>query len=273
MSEFKVSRSVSNSVRVVLEQLSRLGMTKTEFARRLGVSQDYVYRILNGRGGFPRSRETLERIAGVCELDPFVFAEYRERTEALSTSARLVWDRMRELGMSRDELFKEMGGRISRPYFNSIMRGDQPFPTNRAYIQLFSLALQLPPSAFPEFGWGSAPRWQPEEVGELEVRCYHLFFDKMMADYGFSRRPLSFEFLEVEKVLSFFMARDEFPDHLVRVLDRMGELGMGFRELEKICGVPRERLSRLFGEREFADGAVDDVEAIRAALRMIEDPS
>src|SRR5438093_12320830 len=117
--------TVSHSVRVILEQLDELDISKTEFARRLGVSPDYVYRILKGRVPFPHVRETIERMAEIVEVDPHVFAEYREMEQALSTSTRLVWQRMKELEMNREDLFQALGGRISRPYFNSILRGDQ----------------------------------------------------------------------------------------------------------------------------------------------------
>ena len=186
-----------------LGALKKLGMTKTELAQQMGVSQDYIYRILNGRIAFPHARETIERMAGICRVDPYIFAEYREVDKNLGISARLVWQRLRETGMSRDDLFQAMGGRISRPYFNSILRGDQPFPTNRAYIQLFALAL------------------------EMEERTYQLFFDVMMAAYGYTPHALAPAVLDPAKVLAFFLPQSAFAGDLDRALTRMGELGMG----------------------------------------------
>ena len=55
---------VSPSVQIILEQLDELRVSKTEFARLLGVSPDYVYRILKGRVPFPHVRETMERLEG-----------------------------------------------------------------------------------------------------------------------------------------------------------------------------------------------------------------
>ncbi|MFN3430655.1 MAG: helix-turn-helix domain-containing protein [Candidatus Sericytochromatia bacterium] len=239
-------RHLSPSVQVILAQLKKLGMTKTELAQRLGVSQDYVYRILNGRIAFPHARETLERMAGVCRVDPLIFAEYREVDQHLGASARRVWQRLRETGMSRDDLFQAMGGRISRPYFNSILRGDQPFPTNRAYIQLFALALALPPSAFVEFGPQAGPRWTDRDLAEMEERTYQLFFDLMMAAYGYTPHALTPTALDPARVLAFFQPRAAFAGELDRALTRMGELGMGFRELEKVSGVEAAELRALF---------------------------
>ena len=270
-----VRREGSSSVRVVLAQLEGLALTKSELARRLGVSQDYVYRFLNERSPFPKSRELLERLAEVCQVDPYTFVEYRWHDEQLSPSTRLVWSRMRELSMSRDRLFDALGGRISRPYFNSILRGDQPFPTNRAFIQLFALALNLPPSAFREFGHSSAPRWSADALAEQEVRTFGLFFDKMMAEYGFTPHPVPLSMLDEGLVLAFFMERDAIMPELAEVLHRMGELGMGFHELQRVSGVPRERLTGLFSAGAVriaapAEGPflIADLTAVREALRL-----
>ena len=269
----KPSAPPSFSIKVVLDRLAVLGLSKTELARRLGVSQDYVYRILNGRIAFPRARETLERIAAAIEVDPFVFPEYRERDELLSLSTRLVWERMKERGMSRDELFQAMGGGISRPYFNSIMRGDQPFPTNRAFIQLFALALELPPTVFQEFGHKPAPRWEDDERIELERRAFALFFDAMMAAYGFAPFPLALDLLAEEKVLAFFPAKHDYSVAVHTVLSRMGQLNMGYPELERIAGLPPERLRTLF-VRAGADGDDGDgIARLRECLHLPVEPA
>ena len=261
-------RHLSPSVQVVLEQLKRLQMTKAELAQRMEVSQDYVYRILNGRIAFPYARETIERMAGIVQVDPYIFAEYRELDSALSISSRLVWQRMRELGMTREDLFQAMGGRISRPYFNSILRGDQPFPTNRAYIQMFALALQLPPTAFVEFGPQQAPRWAAKELAETEERTYQMFFDVMMATYGYARHPLTLEVLELPKVLAFFQPKEAYAGELDAILTRMGELGMGFRELEKVSGVPGPELRTLFAGAGRTKKQAAGVKQIQASLHI-----
>lgn len=261
-------RHLTPSVLVVLEQLKRLGMTKAELAQRLGVSQDYIYRILNGRIAFPRARETIARMAAIIQVDPYRFAEYRELDGALSVSARLVWQRLRELDKTREDLFQALGGRISRPYFNSILRGDQPFPTNRAYIQLFALALDLPPTAFVEFGPQQAPRWEARDLLEAEERTYQLFFDAMMAAYGYARHPMSLTVLELPKVLAFFQPKAAYAGDLDAILTRMGELGMGFRELEKVSGVPSRQLRALLSAASRNQRHQAVIRRIRAALHL-----
>lgn len=258
----------SASVQLVLEQLGGLGLTKSDLARRLGVSQDYIYRILNGRSPFPRARELLERMADVVGVDPYAFSEYRSHDEALPASTRLVWERMRERGLSRDDLFQALEGRISRPYFNSILRGDQPFPTNRAFIQLFALALGLPPTAFREFGPKTAPRWTAEQIAEQEERTLGLFFDKMMADFGFARHAVPFTLLDEAKVGGFFLAREALGDDLAEVLTRVGDLDMGFRELERVSGLAREHLLALFTGECPNHRRAEDIAVIRRALRL-----
>ncbi len=265
-----IVRQQSLSAKIILEQLRVLGMNKTAFARRLGVSQDYVYRVLNGRIAFPHARETIERMAEICQLDPFTFAEYRELDEALSTSARLVWQRLRERGMTREDLFQAMGGRISRPYFNSILRGDQPFPSNRAYIQMFALALDLPPTAFKEFGHKHTPRWTQEELVEQEERSFSLFFDKMMADYGYARYPIGLTVLNDANVLQFFPEKQQLDAGVQLILERMGELGMGFKELNKVAGIPTDDLRRLFTDAEAVAGMRPEVETIQSVLHVAQ---
>ncbi len=261
------SPALSASVQAIVEQLADQRISKTEFARLLGVSPDYVYRILKGRVPFPRVRETMERMAEILRLDAHVFAEYRELEQALSTSTRLLWHRMKELDLTRDALFTAMGGRISRPYFNSILRGDQPFPCNRAYVQLFALALDLPPAVFKEYGRAASNRWSDEEVRTLEEQFYNLLFDKMLADQGFTKAPITLAILGpvAEHV---FPTRERRSAELIEVLRRMGDLGMGVPELEKVSGVPAPSLRRLLGAEHVPGDRGAELAAVREALRL-----
>ncbi|HEY9722799.1 MAG TPA: helix-turn-helix transcriptional regulator [Oscillatoriaceae cyanobacterium] len=260
---------VSTSVQTILERLDELGISKTEFARQLGVSPDYVYRILKGRVPFPHVRETMERMAEICQLDPHVFAEYREMEQVLPASTRLVWQRMKEVNMTREDLFQAMGGRISRPYFNSILRGDQPFPSNRAYVQLFALALDLPPTVFREYGLAQAPRWNDEQVAELEEEFYNLLFDKMLSDYGYSKHPIKLTVL-ADATANLFPPKEKLEPETVAVLKRMGTLGMGLPELEKVSGVSRDQLQLLFTGKKKASSFGKELAEIRRCLRIDE---
>ena len=62
---------LSSSVQVILEQLDELKISKTEFARQLGVSPDYVYRILKGRVPFLQCIQTGVHAHKRCTSDSF----------------------------------------------------------------------------------------------------------------------------------------------------------------------------------------------------------
>lgn len=258
---------LSASVQVILEQLESQKLSKTEFARLLGVSPDYVYRILKGRVPFPYVRETIERISEICGLDPHVFSEYREMEQRLSPSTRLVWQRMKELGMSREDLFQALGERISRPYFNSILRGDQPFPHNRAYVHLFALALDLPPTVFREFGSLQTARWGDEEIAEVEERFFQLLFDKMLADRGYAKTPIALNVIDA-LVMGVFPPENAYDPALIEIFKRMGELNMGLPELEKISGLEPEVVRQMVTGKTDAKRHAAHVKAIREALRL-----
>jgi transcriptional regulator with XRE-family HTH domain len=257
--------TLSPSVQLILERLDKLKLSKTEFARMLGVSPDYVYRILKGRVPFPYVRETIERMAEICQVEPATFPEYREMEQMLSASTRLVWQKMKDRRMTREDLFQALGGRMSRPYFNSILRGDQPFPSNRAFIQLFALALDLDPSEFKEYLRPVGDRWKAEEIRDLEVRLFNLLFDKMLAERGFSAHPIAFEIFD-DQVLSLFP--NKYPAELEEVLQRMGELEMGLLELEKVSSVPGESLRLLFLAKQPMSAFANDILEIRRSLRL-----
>ena len=251
--------TLSPSVQLILK------LSKTEFARLLGVSPDYVYRILKGRVPFPYVRETIERMAEICQVEPSAFAEYREMEQMLSSSTRLVWQKMKERKMSREELFQALGGRMSRPYFNSILRGDQPFPSNRAFIQLFALALGVEPTEFKEYHRPAGDRWKQEEIRELEVRLFNLLFDKMLTDRGFAKHEIEFGVFDAQALRLF---PDKYPEELEDVLGRMGELEMGLVELEKVSSVPGETLRQLFLAKRPVSHFTAEIEEIRRSLRL-----
>jgi transcriptional regulator with XRE-family HTH domain len=257
--------TLSPSVHVILERLDRLKLSKTEFARLLGVSPDYVYRILKGRVPFPYVRETIERMAEICQLDATAFAEYREMEQMLSVSTRLVWQRMKDRKLSREDLFQALGGRMSRPYFNSILRGDQPFPSNRAFIQLFALALGLEPTEFKEYHRPAGDRWKSDEVRDLELRLFNLLFDKMLSERGFTKHDIRFVVFE-EQTLRLFP--DRYPSEMEEVLVRMGELEMGLQELEKVSSVSGDTLRQIFLAKVPVNQFGTEVQEIRRSLRL-----
>jgi transcriptional regulator with XRE-family HTH domain len=185
--------------------------------------------------------------------------------QMLSASTRLVWQRMKDRRMSREDLFQALGGRMSRPYFNSILRGDQPFPSNRAFIQLFALALDLDPSEFKEYNRPQGDRWKSEEIRDLEVRLFNMLFDKMLAERGFAGHDIGFSIFDAQ-VLRLFP--DKYPGELEEVLQRMGELEMGLQELEKVSSIPGESLRQLFLAKKPVSAFTTEIGEIRRSLRL-----
>lgn len=259
--------TVSPSVEVILARLEKLGMRKVEFARRLEVSPEYIYRILNGKVAFPGIRETLEKMAEIINVEPTRFPEYVRFAEGLSPSAQKVWDRMRTLKLVRDELFRKMEGRISRPYFYGILRGDHPFPVNRAFIQLFATALGMEPTDFPEYAMARELRWRPEEMQELELRFLNLLVDKMLSDRGYSDNPIPFALLNPD-MMNLFPKDEEFEPVMRTIFKRMGHWGFGIPELAKLSGVNERTLRLLFFGQLTPSSVPAELEKISAALQL-----
>jgi hypothetical protein len=82
---------------------------------------------------FPKVRETLEKFAEVCHLNPTDFVEYRQLLNNLPTSTRKLWGRLHQLGLSRAEFADKVD--LSRTYLYEILRGDVPFPKNPDVIE------------------------------------------------------------------------------------------------------------------------------------------
>lgn len=259
--------TVSPSVEIILKRLEELGLRKVEFARRLGVSPEYIYRILNGKVAFPGIRETLEKMAEILDLDPHLFPEYVRFQEGLSPSARLVWDRMRELRLTREDLYKKIEGRISRPYFYGILRGDHPFPTNRAFIQLFSTALGMQPADFPEYSVVREHRWRADEMRDLELKFLNLLFDKMLSDRGFSDNPIQFNLIH-PSMMNLFPRLEDYDPELIVIFKRMGHWGLGIHELAKLSGIPERTLRLLFFGQITPSSVATEMDRLRIALQL-----
>lgn len=259
--------TMSPSVDIILKRLDDLGLRKVEFARRLGVSPEYIYRILNGKVAFPGIRETLEKMAEILDIDPTLFPEYVRFQEGLSPSAKLVWDRMRELKLTREDLYRKIEGRISRPYFYGILRGDHPFPTNRAFIQLFATALGIEPGHFPEYNVAREARWRQDEMRDLEQRFLNLLFDKMLSDRGYSDNPIEFNLIN-PAMMDLFPKDKDYSPEIKELFKRMGHWGLGIPELAKLSAVPERTLRLLFFGQVAPKSVPDEMARIRAALQL-----
>lgn len=259
------------SAELVRRRLLELGLSKTDLARRVGVSPDYIFRILNGRVPFPRVRETLEQMAEALGVKPEDFTEYRTLAQAVPPSTAVVWSRMKELGMDREALYQALGGRLSRPYFNSILRGDQPFPTNRAFVNLFALALDLNPESFPEFQRGTTERRSSSpNVGDVEAKALSLCFEAAMVRQGLMAGEGPALDLLAPVVDGLLPERKRLQASCLAVLERAGELGLAFDELARMGGISGPRLRVLLKQADKAPDAEGAVEwgRLAEALRV-----
>lgn len=232
-----------SSAGLVRRRLAELSLSKTDLARMVGVSPDYIFRILNGRVPFPKVRETLEALAEALGLAPEAFAEYRLLLQAVPPSTALVWSRMKALGLDREGLFQALGGRLSRPYFNSILRGDQPFPSNRAFINLFALALELEPEAFPEFQVRPQERrGQRLSPGEVEAKALALCFQAALIHGGYGEGPGPELKILAPLAQGLLPAQAQCPALPGAVLARCAAMALSFEELALVAGCSSEAL-------------------------------
>jgi hypothetical protein len=238
------SKTLSPSAQLITERCSQLKINKTELAREMGVSTDYIYRILRGRVPVPNVRETLERFAGILQIPVESFEEYRLQEQAIGPSVKLIWKRIKELNITREELFEKLEGRISRPYFNSIMRGDQPFPSNRAFIQLFASAVKLLPSTFSEYG--PVEQVYPDvELKQTQENIYEWLFLNYLKQKGYRATAPELELFEPLIPTLFNPSPEWHP-----ILKQMGELGMTITDLSKVSGLQPEVFKQQFkGEK------------------------
>ncbi|MNX95837.1 hypothetical protein D3C86_1281320 [compost metagenome] len=174
---------------------------------------------------------------------------------------------MRELRLTREDLYRKIEGRISRPYFYGILRGDHPFPTNRAFIQLFSTALGMQPSDFPEYSVAREHRWRTEEMRDLELRFLNLLFDKMLSDRGYSDNPIQFNLIN-PSMMDLFPKDEDYAPELKTIFKRMGHWGLGIPELAKLSAVPERKLRLLFFGQITPSSVPAEMERIFSALQL-----
>ena len=136
------SKKVASAV-LLRQRIAELNLTKKAFAEATGLTPEYISRILNQKVPFPHLPETIERLAKFCQLDPLQFEEYRQHYNRLPPVTLRLWSRMRDLGMTRRDLFFKLQGRLSRPYIYEILRGDLPFPTNPELAEAIAEAVGM----------------------------------------------------------------------------------------------------------------------------------
>lgn len=72
-----VDTTISKSSQDIKEFLEETQLSKKELAHMVGVSQSYIYNLIEGRAPFTSKRDLLERLAVIMDKDPREFDEYQ----------------------------------------------------------------------------------------------------------------------------------------------------------------------------------------------------
>jgi transcriptional regulator with XRE-family HTH domain len=227
----------SPSIDILRRALELRGITRKAFVQSTGLSYEYVSRIFNSKVRFPMVRETLERFAEVAGVDPMLFPEYQQLVSALPESTRMLWDRMQELGLSRQEFANRV--EISRTYLYEILRGDVPFPRNPEIIETLSRALELPPETFTEY-LAPVEDWANRNPQAIESVFMNMLVAKMLHARGYwqGEAPTALS----DSMLSIFPADARFAPGVRELFREMGSRRLGVTALATMAGVAQSEL-------------------------------
>ncbi len=250
----------SPSIDILKRSLEQAGVNRKTFVKETGLSYEYVSRIFNSKVKFPTVRETLEKFAEVGQIDPMVFPEYQELVSVLPDSTRKVWQRLQDLGVSRQEFANQVD--ISRTYMYEILRGDVPFPRNPEVIEKIATALKFEPEVFDEY-LAPVQDWAERNPLAIEHVFLNLLVSKMLAARGFTRDAGAAHRIS-ESMLSIFPPVERYEPKVVAIMKAMGERGLDVRGLATEAGVPeREVRLLLMGQIQTEDLAVTTGKLVR----------
>jgi len=230
----------SPSIDILKRSLEQAGVNRKTFVKETGLSYEYVSRIFNSKVKFPTVRETLEKFADVGKIDPMIFPEYQQLVSVLPESTRKVWQRLQDLGISRQEFANQVD--ISRTYMYEILRGDVPFPRNPEVIEKIASALQFEPEVFGEY-LAPVQDWAERNPLAIEHVFLNLLVTKMLSARGFTLNAGPAERIS-DGMLSIFPPLERYEPGVVRIMKAMGQEGYDVRRLATEAGVP-EREVRL----------------------------
>jgi len=240
----------SPSIDILKRSLEKAGVNRKTFVQETGLSCEYVSRIFNSKVKFPTVRETLEKFAEVGKIDPMVFPEYQQLVSVLPESTRKVWQRLQDLGISRQEFANQVD--ISRTYMYEILRGDVPFPRNPEVIEKIAAALQYEPEVFDEY-LAPVQDWAERNPLAIEHVFLNLLVSKMLAARGFTGTAGPAHRIS-ESMLSIFPPIERYEPKVVALMKAMGERGLDVRGLATEAGVPeREVRLLLMGQIQSED--------------------
>jgi transcriptional regulator with XRE-family HTH domain len=258
-------RPRSPSIDILKRSLEIAGVSRKQFVQATGLSYEYVSRIFNAKVKFPTVRETLEKFAEVAEIDPMMFPEYQQLVAVLPESTRRLWNRMQELGFTRQEFASKVD--ISRTYMYEILRGDVPFPRNPEVIEKIAYALDIPPEVFGEY-LAPVVDWAERNPQAIEHVFLNMLVSKMMVDRGYVRKDDTTAHLLSDELLAVFPPDDRYEPMTRRVLQAMGKRKLDIRRLAAEADIDERDLRLLLMGQLSPEDLPDMMKMVRAALKI-----
>ncbi|MEB3198491.1 MAG: helix-turn-helix transcriptional regulator [Candidatus Sericytochromatia bacterium] len=226
----------SPSIEILKRSLDAAGVNRRTFVNETGLSYEYVSRIFNSKVKFPAVRETLEKFAEVARIDPMLFVEYQQLVSVLPVSTRKLWERLQDLGLSRQEFARQVP--VSRTYMYEILRGDVPFPRNPEVIEKIATAAGMAPEAFSEY-LAPVQDWADRNPGAIEHVFMNLLVSKMLVARGYAAQVSSARHLS-DEMLKIFPPDDRYEPWVRELFREMGRRGLGVRQVAEEAGVSEQ---------------------------------
>lgn len=241
-----------------------VGVNRKTFVKETGLSYEYVSRIFNSKVKFPCVRETLERFAEVAKIDPMIFPEYQQLVSVLPESTRKIWDRLQEIGLSRQDFANQVD--VSRTYMYEILRGDVPFPRNPEVIEKIANALELAPETFAEY-LAPVQDWAERNPLAIEHVFMNLLVSKMLVARGFLKTAGAADKIS-DEMLSIFPPADRYEAVVRKFMTAMGKAGHDVRKLSLLADVPERDLRLLLMGQIQTEDLPETTQKLKAALKI-----
>ncbi len=259
------SRPRSPSIDILKRSLEIAGVSRKQFVQATGLSYEYVSRIFNAKVKFPTVRETLEKFAEVAEIDPMMFPEYQQLVAVLPESTRKLWNRMQELGYTRQEFASKVD--ISRTYMYEILRGDVPFPRNPEVIEKIASALEVPPEVFAEY-LAPVVDWAERNPAAIEHVFLNMLVSKMLVERGYMRREDTTAHQLSDELLAIFPPDDRYDPLLKKIFTAMGKRKLDVRRLAAEADIDERDLRLLLMGQLDTDDLADVLKAVKTTLKI-----
>ena len=254
----------SPSIDILRRSLEVAGVNRKTFVKETGLSYEYVSRIFNSKVKFPSVRETLERFAEVAQIDPMMFPEYQQLVSVLPESTRKLWDRLQEIGLSRQDFANKVD--VSRTYMYEILRGDVPFPRNPEVIEKIANALEIAPETFGEY-LAPVQDWAERNPLAIEHVFMNLLVTKMLASRGHIKTPGPAAKIS-DEMLSIFPPEDRYEPIVRKFMTAMGKAGYDVRKLSLLADVPERDLRLLLMGQIQTEDLPETTKKLKTTLKI-----